>query len=187
MTFPASDQLLDCSTRAAWRLWLAENHARASQAWVMILKTGPRQGLLTLHQAQEEALCFGWVDVKNRRIDAARYALLFAPRKPGSAWSLSNIRRVEALTQSGLMTPAGLAVVAEAQRNGQWQLGLRVEQTDQLPPELDAALCARPGALAAFQSLPHSRQKQLLRALLTAKSQTTLAKRIQAILAEIAP
>ena len=60
--------------------------------------------------AQEEALCFGWIDHRNKSLDSSRFLL----------WSNTNIRRVERLIQAGRMTEAGLEMVVEAKRNGQW-------------------------------------------------------------------
>jgi uncharacterized protein YdeI (YjbR/CyaY-like superfamily) len=61
----------EVASRAEWRAWLETNHRLCREADVVIYKQGPRAGLLTLNDAQEEALCFGWVDVHNRRIDSA--------------------------------------------------------------------------------------------------------------------
>ena len=57
--------------------------------------------------AVEEALCFGWVDSKSRSVDDERTSLYFTPRKPKSAWSESNVARVEKLEAAGLMQPRG--------------------------------------------------------------------------------
>ncbi|MFZ2487375.1 MAG: YdeI/OmpD-associated family protein [Anaerolineae bacterium] len=175
--------LLAVHDRAAWRAWLAAHSATAASAWVAIYKQGPLKTTLTFEDAQSEALCFGWVDVKNKRLDDQHYALLFSPRRAGSAWSITNIQRVEQLTAAGQMTAPGLACVAEAQANGQWQLGLRVEQTDLVPPVLEAAL-QQADALPGYNCLSHSRKRQLLRWLLTAKTPVTQARRIAAIVHE---
>ncbi len=73
----------------------------------------------------------------------------------------------------------------EAKRNGQWDLAMRVEQTDLVPPPLEAALHPVPGALDAYLSLPHSRRKLMLRSVLSAKSAATLDRRIAAIASEV--
>jgi len=48
-----------------------------------------------------EALCFGWVDSLIKRLDEARYARKFTPRKPDSKWSSANRRRYAELKASG--------------------------------------------------------------------------------------
>ena len=179
--------LLSCATRDEWRAWLEAHHAQAAEAWLVIYKTGPRKTALTLADAQAEALCFGWVDVMNKRLDEDRYALRFTPRKPGSAWSISNIRRVEQLIEAGLMTAAGLRKITEAQQNGQWELALQVEQTDRIPEDLARALRQKKGALDGYRHLPRSRRRQILRSLLSVKSAETRQRRIVAIVQEVMP
>ncbi len=122
----------------------------------------------------------------NKRIDGSRYSLRFTPRRAGSAWSISNIRRVEKLITTGLMTEAGLRKVAEAHQNGQWEAALRIERTDLIPTDLEKALRRRKGALAGYRSLTHSRKRQILRQLSTAKSPATRERRIAAIIQEVA-
>ena len=65
-----------------------------------------------------------------KSIDAEKYSLRFSPRRSNSVWSMYNIRRVERLTEAGLMTAAGLERVEEAQRSGQWQAVIDSERTD---------------------------------------------------------
>jgi uncharacterized protein YdeI (YjbR/CyaY-like superfamily) len=75
---------------------------------------------VTYDEAVEEAICFGWVDSRSRRVDDVRTAILFTPRRPRSAWSASNVARVEALEAAGLMTDAGRAAVERARAGGLW-------------------------------------------------------------------
>ena len=106
--------------RAAWRAWLEANHASAPEIWLVFLKKHVAEPCVSLDEAVEEALCFGWVDSLLRRIDDRSHALRFTPRKPGSRWSASNKARVERLTREGRMAPAGLAAVAAAKERGTW-------------------------------------------------------------------
>jgi uncharacterized protein YdeI (YjbR/CyaY-like superfamily) len=69
-----------------------------------------------MQDAMEEALCFGWVDSVMHGVDAEKFILRFTPRRRGSVWSMSNIKRVEKLIAEGKMTPAGMAVVEEARQ-----------------------------------------------------------------------
>ena len=180
-------ELLSFPTRNEWRSWLQSHHDRANEAWLVIhRKKGARTASLTLNEAQEEALCFGWIEVMNKRIDDSRYSLRFTPRRTGSAWSISNVRRVERMTNAGLMTEAELKKVAEAHQNGQWAAAIRIEQTDVIPTDLEKVLRGRKGALAGYRRLTHSRKRQILRWLLTSKSQATRQRRIEAILQEVA-
>ena len=179
-------ELLSFISRDEWRSWLKSHYDRATEGWLVLYKKGVREATLTLDEAQEEALCFGWTDVKSKSIDSSRYSLRFTPRKAGSLWSISNIHRVERLIAAGLMTEAGWEKVAEAHQNGQWDAAVRSERTDLVPTDLETALRRRKGALAAYKSLTDSRKKQLLHRLLTAKSPATRQRRVEAIVQEVA-
>jgi len=100
---------------AAFRAWLEEHHASATELWVGYHKVGTGTPSMTWPESVDEALCFGWIDGLRRRVDDQRYAIRFTPRRRGSVWSRVNLGRVEALIAEGRMRPAGLAVF-EARR-----------------------------------------------------------------------
>ncbi len=178
--------LLSFTTREQWRSWLNAHHDRAGEAWLVLFKKGARSPSLSIAEAQEEALCFGWIDHLSRSLDSSRFLLRFTARRAGSIWSMTNIRRVEQLTKAGRMTQAGLEKVREARQNGQWEAAIAREQTHLIPADLEKALRRRKGALAGYRRLTDSRKKQLVHWLLTAKSQATRQRRLEAILREAA-
>jgi uncharacterized protein YdeI (YjbR/CyaY-like superfamily) len=177
--------LLTFRSRPEWRSWLESHHRRATEAWLVLHKKGVREGSLTLDEAVEEALCFGWIDGRLKSLDSCRYSLRFTPRRANSIWSIRNIRRVERLIREGLMTDAGLEKVAEARQSGQWDAAIRRERTDLIPTDLETALRKKKGGLAGYGRLTDSRKKQLLHWLLTAKREETVRKRIEAIVEEV--
>lgn len=179
-------ELLSFASGDEWRAWLRANHDQVTEAWLILYKKGAHPASLSFEEVQAEALCFGWTDVKSKNIDPSRYALRFTPRRANSVWSMTNIRRVEALIAAGRMTDAGLARITEAQHNGQWEAGIKSEQTDQIPADLEKALRRSRGALDRYKSLPHSHKKQLLRGLFTAKSPATRQRRIEVIVQKVA-
>lgn len=174
--------LLCFQDRASWRCWLEENHEQATEAWLTIRKKGARAECIYLEEAVLEALCFGWIDGHLKKLDDARYALRFAPRKPDSVWSVHNIRRVQQLIADGLMTEAGLKKIRQGQESGQWDAAIRREQVDEIPSDLEKALRNHKGGLAAFRELPASRKKQLIYWLETAKRPEMRQRRIRTIL-----
>ena len=176
---------LQFATRDQWRVWLEEHHAEESEAWLVLYKKGFRESSLSLDEAVEEALCFGWIDGLLRRLDERRYVLRFTPRRPDSVWSVRNIERVGKLIQESQMTEAGLAKVDEAKESGQWEAAIRREQVDIIPPELEKALRRRKGAIAAYRALPASQKKQYIYWIQTAKRQETLLRRIERIVDEV--
>jgi uncharacterized protein YdeI (YjbR/CyaY-like superfamily) len=111
---------VELDDRGAWRSWLQANHERSGGVWLVTWKKSAGRPRIDYDSAVEEALCFGWVDSKSRSVDDERTSLFFTPRKPRSAWSPSNVARVEKLRAAGLMRRAGLRRVEEAKRNGTW-------------------------------------------------------------------
>lgn len=61
----------------------------------------------------EEALCYGWIDSTNKRIDDERLAQRFSPRRKGSPLPPMNQERVRRLIANKKMTRAGLESIAQ--------------------------------------------------------------------------
>jgi uncharacterized protein YdeI (YjbR/CyaY-like superfamily) len=98
------------------RDWLEGNHATAAELWVGIYKKGSSKTGVTLREAQDQAMCFGWVDSLSRRIDEDSYMLRFTPRRPDSNWTEGNIARAEELRAQGLMHEAGIRALEQRRR-----------------------------------------------------------------------
>lgn len=67
-----------------------------------------RKPSIDYDEAVEEALCYGWIDGRIKRMDVERYLLRFTPRRQESSWSESNKRRALRMLREGKMTQAGL-------------------------------------------------------------------------------
>jgi uncharacterized protein YdeI (YjbR/CyaY-like superfamily) len=164
--------------REEWRRWLEDNHDSYRGIWLVIFKKGSGKPHITYEEAVEEGLCFGWIDNKPNVIDEERFKLRFTPRKPRSAWSRSNKKRVEKLIEQGLMTPAGMRKIEEAKRNGAWDLLEDVEDL-RVPEDLEKALAANPPADVNFKAFSDSAKKQILFWIKTAKLPETRRKRVE--------
>jgi uncharacterized protein YdeI (YjbR/CyaY-like superfamily) len=101
-------------TRNEWRTWLEKHHRTKKEVWLLHYKKQSKKPYLNHFDAVEEALCFGWIDSKLKKIDEERFILKYSPRKPKSVWSKINKEKAEALMLSGKMTPAGLEKIEEA-------------------------------------------------------------------------
>ncbi len=163
--------------RAAWRTWLAANHAASTGIWLIFHKKSANPDRLAYGDAVEEALCFGWIDSIVHTIDETRYQQLFTPRKPRSTWSRSNKIRVERLLAEGLIQPAGLAAIEIARRNGSWN-SLDAIDSLELPADLAAALRRVAGAKRNFDAFPVSARRGYLYWIASAKRPETRTKRI---------
>jgi len=172
-------------SRKAWRDWLVKNHAASTGVWLVYAKKHSRLPSLTYNDAVEEALCFGWIDSKINPIDDDFYMQVFTPRKPKSAWSALNKTRVERLLATGLMTPAGVAVVKAAKNSGTWDARKHVEDLI-VPPDLEKAIKANPEASRYWVSYSASRRKGVLYRLAGAKRPETRARYLQDIIENMA-
>jgi uncharacterized protein YdeI (YjbR/CyaY-like superfamily) len=163
--------------RAEWRAWLSAHHADTPAVWMVSWKAATGRPRISYDDAVSEALAFGWVDSIPRRLDAERTMLYFSRRKPSSAWSRPNKKRVEELRRQGLMTDAGERVIAQAKRNGAWS---RLDDVEDLvePEDLTAALDASPSARAHWDAFPPSARRGILEWIIQAKRPATRARRI---------
>lgn len=136
-------------------------------------------------EAVEEALCFGWIDSKPNRRDAESYYQFFSPRSPKSRWSRRNKDIVEQMAAAGKMTPAGQVLIDEAKRRGTWQALDRVEQLIE-PDDLLTAFTKNETANQNWGRFPPSARRGILEWILSAKRETTRAKRIAETVAKAA-
>lgn len=176
---------VEIESRAAWRAWLAANHAQSEGVWVVAYKKHCGQRHVTWPEIVQEALCFGWIDGRTRRVDEDRVKLYVSPRRPGSIWSALNRRHVAELSRKGLMTPAGQRLVDAAMADGSWTF---LDDIDALiePDDLAAALDASPAARARWETTSASDRKLALYQIKTAKRPDTRARRIEQIAARAA-
>ena len=91
--------------------WLEKNHRIKMEIWVIFYRRSSGSQTLTIAQAVEEALCFGWIQSRLKPLDQQCFAVRFSPRHQGSIWSLPNLKRVRSLIEEGRMTEAGMAVL----------------------------------------------------------------------------
>ena len=75
---------LECATAAEWRRWLEAHHDTETGVWLLIAKKGATRPGVSLVDATEEALCFGWIDSAMRPVDEERERVLeeFGTKEP---------------------------------------------------------------------------------------------------------
>ena len=91
--------------------WFLENHRTKIEIWLIFFKKSSRKQTLTIAQAVEESLCFGWIQSRLKPLDPQRFAVRFSPRRKGSYWSPHNLGRIRKLIVQAKMTEFGLAVL----------------------------------------------------------------------------
>jgi len=172
---------LDIRTRQEWRKWLGEHHDSDSEIWLIFHKrhTGVRP--LTYDHAVEEALCYGWIDSIVRRLDDARYARKFTPRKADSKWSTANRRRYTDLELSGLLTAPGLNR-APTSRSGD----AHRPSDSEIPSYIEQALRTNPRASKCFEQLAPSYRRAYIGWIDSAKREQTKERRLREALSLLA-
>jgi uncharacterized protein YdeI (YjbR/CyaY-like superfamily) len=168
----------------AWRRWLAANHQRRAELWVGFHKRATGRPSLTWPQAVDQALCFGWIDGVRKSIDETSYKIRFTPRRPGSIWSLINIRRVEELTRLGLMQPGGRAAFDRRKRSGVYSYEQPLPA--ELPPDYQARLRGDHKAWAYFQERPPWYRRTAIAWVVSAKREETRLRRLEALIRDSA-
>jgi len=136
---------------------------------------------LSYSEALDEALCYGWIDSRMRRIDDEKHMWRFAPRKPDSIWSLSNRRRAEMLIKEGRMVTPGLAKVEAGKRSGKWEHALAPSKPPRMPKDLRDALMNDCRAWKNFQEFAKSYRTAYLYWVISAKREDTRKKRIREV------
>lgn len=136
-----------------WEAWLAANHELPGGVWVKIAKKGSGERTLTLTQALEGALCFGWIDSVRKALNEKFYLQKYSPRRARSSWSRINVDRVAELTAAGRMRAPGLAEVERAKADGRWDAAYESQAKATVPADLAEALAADGKASAAWEAL----------------------------------
>jgi uncharacterized protein YdeI (YjbR/CyaY-like superfamily) len=101
-------ETLYVTDRREWRSWLAKNHKKAKEIWLIYYNKKSGKPRIPYNDAVEEALCYGWIDSTIKKYDDERAAQRFSPRRKNSRLSEMNKERIRKLILSRKMTPAGL-------------------------------------------------------------------------------
>lgn len=137
----------------AFDAWLEEHHASFDGIWIQMAKAGSGVPSISWVTAVPIALCHGWIDGQNKRLDDHWFVQRFTPRRPRSIWSAINVAHVERLLAEGRMRPWGLVEVERAKADGRWAAAYAGGASGAVPEELQRALAASPNAAAAFATL----------------------------------
>ena len=167
---------LDLGSPRAWRAWLRAHHDTVAAVWLVFHKRHTAKTGMSYDDAVEEAICYGWIDSLVRRLDADRYARKFTPRKPGSAWSASNLKRWADLDAAGELAPAGRAASpAGAPR----ALPPSRAAIPALPDYIGEAFRGNRKAWAFFQHLPPGERRRFVGWIHIAKREETKERRLR--------
>lgn len=162
----------------AFRAWLDRYAANATELLVGFHKVGSGQPCMSWSESVDEALCFGWIDGRRKRIDDDSYSIRFTPRKPASIWSVVNIAKIDKLRTAGKMTPAGEAAFALRLAA---KSGIYAHERSDVPELRDAErerFQRDAAAWAYFEAAPPGYRKVMLHWITKAKREETRSKRL---------
>jgi uncharacterized protein YdeI (YjbR/CyaY-like superfamily) len=164
-------------TPAAFRKWLAANHAKEKELWVGFYKKGSGKPSIDWPESVKEALCFGWIDGLRKTVDEESYKIRFTPRKATSVWSAINVRYVDELIKQKLMQPAGLKAYAARKENRSGIYAYEQRSAELVEPYL-GKMKRNKAAWKFFQGQPAGYRKQMNWWVVSAKQEETRLKRL---------
>lgn len=176
-------------TQAAFESWMRKNHADASEVWLRIYKKASGVPSITIADALDVVLCWGWIDGLRKGFDEKSYLQRYTPRRARSLWSRINREHVARLIKAGRMTPHGQRQVDAAKADGRWAAAyapMRTALDEEFPADLKKAIERNPRARKTFDSL--SRQNRYALAFRTKNMKTPAgrAKKIAALVEMLA-
>jgi uncharacterized protein YdeI (YjbR/CyaY-like superfamily) len=177
--------MMDFADAAAWEAWLAGHHEDEGGVWLRIAKKGSPVGSVTITEALDVALCYGWIDSQRKSLDEHGYLQRYSRRRKGGAWSRVNVEKAEALIAAGRMRPPGLAEIDAAKADGRWDAAYARQRDVSVPSDLLAALEASPSAAARFEALGKTGRYQLILPLLKIRTPAGRAARIEKTIADL--
>ncbi|MFI6012906.1 YdeI family protein [Streptomyces sp. NPDC051243] len=187
MTTPDGTAPLPFESAADLDSWLTTHPATPEHPglWIKVAKKGSGIPSVTAAEVNDVALCHGWITGQRKGLDAAHFLQRITPRRPGSLWSMVNVRRVEELTAAGRMRPGGIAEVAAAKADGRWAAAYESQRNARVPDELTVALEGDPRARDVFEKLGRTERYQIMLGLLRARTPHRRAAQVAVILREL--
>jgi uncharacterized protein YdeI (YjbR/CyaY-like superfamily) len=167
--------------REEWRNWLKSNHASVREVWLVFFKKPSGKTRIPYNDAVEEALCFGWIDGKLKKINEDYYIQRFTPRRRDSIWSEINVSRVRKMISEGLIMKSGMDAF-QVYLDNPSLLAIRNIEVPDIPDELLHKLKKNKKAYDNFLNFPVSTRRLYLQWLTAAKRDETYARRISKIL-----
>ena len=166
-----------------FRVWLEKFSEVTPEIYVGFYKVKSGKKSMTWSESVDQALCFGWIDGLRKGVDNESYFIRFTPRNPRSIWSIINIRKVEALTQQGLMKPQGLTLFDLRKEH---KSGIYTYETEPFHLIMEYELKFRVNKLAwnFFISLPPSYHKPAIKWVMSAKQEVTRLKRLNELITQ---
>lgn len=176
-------------SQTAFGAWMRTHHDRETEIWLKIHKKGSGLATVSVAEALDVVLCWGWIDGIKKSFDAQSFLQRYTPRRKKSLWSQVNKGHVARLSEAGRMTPHGQRQVDAAKADGRWDAAyapIRSASAATLPADLRAAIDANAKARKTFATLGKRNLFALTFRTTTMKTPAGRAKKIAALVAMLA-
>jgi len=173
-----SDEMFD--------LWLMQHGSSATEIWLKLVKKSAVMQTLNYAQALDVALCHGWIDGVKAAHDDEHFLQRFTPRKATSSWSKINCVKVADLEKAKRMREGGIAAVAQAKANGQWDKAYAGSASIEIPKDFAVALKANAKAEKFFAGLDRQNRYAFLYRIGAVKKPETRARKIAQFVEKLA-
>jgi uncharacterized protein YdeI (YjbR/CyaY-like superfamily) len=165
-----------------WRAWLQHNNDKTDEVWLLIYKRRVKKPCITYALALEEAICYGWIDSRVKRIDDEKHIVRFTPRKSGN-WSHKNLSTARDMIARGKMTPHGL----------EWLEGIDLSSVPEtgtmnpleIPKWLEESIRANERAWETFVGLAPTYKRHYVSWITSAKREETRQRRLERALGHL--
>jgi uncharacterized protein YdeI (YjbR/CyaY-like superfamily) len=167
------------TSQARLQAWYAKHYDTSPGIWLKVAKKDSGIPSVTIVEALDVALCYGWIDGQRMPFDDKYYLQKYTPRRPKSIWSKINVEKVERLIKSGEMKPAGLKAIEAAKADGRWAKAYDGQKTMTVPEDFQAALNKNKKAKAFFETLNRVNRFAILFRIHNVKKAETRTKKIK--------
>jgi len=133
--------------------WLGKHHDKREEVWIKIHKVNSGLPSVTVKEAIDVVLCWGWIDAVRKGLDENSFLQRYTPRGRKSIWSQINVDNVARLIEERRMTEHGLKQVEAAKSDGRWERAYKSGKEMRIPDDLQAAIDAEPQAKAMLAKL----------------------------------
>jgi uncharacterized protein YdeI (YjbR/CyaY-like superfamily) len=174
---PDPTRIKSFPTADALAAWMRANHDKQPELWLKVHKKDSGLPTVTVAEALDIALCWGWIDSTRKSFDERSFLQRYSARGAKSPWSQINRDSIARLTAAGRMTPHGERQVDAAKADGRWDAAyapMRSATQETAPQDLRAAIEANPRARKTFATL--GRQNLFALAFRTNKMKTAAGR-----------
>jgi uncharacterized protein YdeI (YjbR/CyaY-like superfamily) len=178
-------EVITCGDATAWEAWLAGHHDLQAGVWLKIAKKGSGATTVTVAEALDVALCYGWIDGQRKSCDETYFLQRYSQRRTKSSWSQVNTAKVAALVAAERMRAPGHEQIAAAKADGRWDAAYESQKNATVPPDLAAALAQNEPAKDSFEVLNKTERYAVILRLVKARTPDNRAAQLRKIVASL--